>query len=68
MEQIETKKSKQPESGKKKEPDFLKQYRQCYPDNKTFYVTTDRMVFLEGEEDNARLHQHGMGKGEVSTY
>lgn len=51
-----------------KEPAFLDQFRKCYPDNKTFYITTDGMVFLENQENDARNHQRGIGKGEVKIY
>lgn len=64
----QTKETKQPKTGKKEEPDFIKQYRRCYPGNKTFYVTTDRMVFLEIDKESAYNHQKRCGGGEVRTY
>lgn len=43
--------------------EFLKQYMERYPDNKTFHVTSDNMVFLEKDLSLARLHQKSMPDG-----
>lgn len=48
------------------EPDFLKQYRECYPSVKHFHVTGDNLVFLDYEQ--AVSHQNSIGKGELKTY
>lgn len=50
------------------EPDFLKQYRECYPDVKHFHVTSDNLVFLERDYEQAVSHQNSIGKGELKTY
>lgn len=39
-------------------PAFLKQYLKLYPKNRVFYVTTDKMVFLEKDRSLALLHQN----------
>lgn len=50
-------------------PDFLKEYVEAYPHNRTFHVTTDRMVFLEGDRGLAVMHQNSLPGGEnVETY
>ena len=50
-------------------PDFLSSYITAYPHNKTFHVTTDRMVFLEGDLGLAIIHQNSLaGGGKVETY
>lgn len=48
------------------EPNFLKQYRECYPSVKHFHVTGDNLVFLDYEQ--AVSHQNSIGKGELKTY
>lgn len=50
------------------EPDFLKQYRECYPGVKHFHVTGDNLVFLERDYEQAVSHQNSIGKGELKTY
>lgn len=50
------------------EPDFLKQYRECYPDVKHFHVTSDNLVFLERDYEQAVSHQQSIGRGELKTY
>lgn len=57
-------------SGKKKAtlPDFLAPYIRAYPKNKTFHVTSDRMVFLAGDRGLAVVHQKSLKGGEVTTY
>ena len=58
-------------SGKKKTatlPDFLAPYIRAYPKNKTFHVTSDRMVFLDGDRGLAVVHQKSLKGGEVTTY
>ena len=50
------------------EPEFLKQYRACYPGVKKFHVTGDNLVFLGHEHDKAVSHQKRCGKGELKTY
>lgn len=49
-------------------PDFLTPYLRAYPKNKTFHVTSDRMVFLADARSMAVMHQKGLGSGEVTTY
>ena len=50
-------------------PDFLKEYVDAYPHNRTFHVTSDRMVFLEGDRGLAVMHQNSLPGGEnVETY
>lgn len=58
---------------KKKEADrlpaFLAPYVKAYPTNKTFHVTTDRMVFLANDRGLAVVHQNSLKKGgAVETY
>ena len=53
---------------KKEEPAFLEQYRKCYPTNKKFYVTSDKLVFLESDFKKAAAHQATLGSGELITY
>lgn len=48
-------------------PDFLKQYRACYPDTKQFFVTGDNLVFPDNPQA-AEAHQNSIGKGELKTY
>lgn len=50
------------------EPDFLKQYRECYPGVKRFHVTSDNLVFLERDYEQAVSHQQSIGRGELKTY
>lgn len=50
------------------EPEFLKQYRACYPGVKKFHVTGDNLVFLDKDYQNAVSHQAKVGKGELKTY
>lgn len=50
------------------EPDFLKQYRECYPSVKHFHVTGDNLVFLERDYEQAVSHQQSIGKGKLKTY
>lgn len=50
------------------EPNFLKQYRECYPGVKHFHVTGDNLVFLERDYEQAVSHQKSIGKGELKTY
>lgn len=49
------------------EPDFLKQYRACYPRAKKFHVTGDSLVFPDNKEA-AEAHQRCIGHGELKTY
>lgn len=49
------------------EPDFLKQYRDCYPKAKKFFVTGDNLVFPDNPKA-ADAHQSSVGKGELKTY
>ena len=58
-----------PKKAKATIPDFLKEYVDAYPHNRTFYVTSDRMVFLEGDRGLAVMHQNSLPGGEnVETY
>ena len=50
------------------EPDFLKQYRSCYPNVKKFHVTGDCLVFFDRDYEQAIAHQRTIGKGELKTY
>lgn len=43
------------------------QYAKMYPRNKTFHITSDMQVFLEGDERLARMHQNGIEGGEVKS-
>lgn len=43
------------------------QYAKMYPRNKTFHITSDLQVFLEGDERLARMHQNGLEGGEVKS-
>lgn len=52
---------------KKAKREFLKQYMERYPDNKTFHVTSDNMVFLEKDLSLARLHQKSLQSGSVTS-
>lgn len=49
------------------EPDFLKQYRRCYPRAKKFHVTGDGLVFPD-DKKAAEAHQRCIGCGELRTY
>jgi hypothetical protein len=49
------------------EPDFLKQYRRCYPRAKKFHVTSDGLVFPD-DKKAAEAHQRCIGCGELRTY
>ncbi|MEG1926281.1 MAG: hypothetical protein RR415_11100 [Ruthenibacterium sp.] len=49
------------------EPDFLKQYRVCYPRAKRFFVTSDNLIFPDNPEA-ANAHQSSIGRGELKTY
>lgn len=54
---------------KKSYPDYLQAYVDKYPKNKTFHVTSDRMVFLAADKNLAVLHQGSIkGSGTVETY
>lgn len=60
---------KAPRRAKTTIPDFLKEYVDAYPHNRTFHVTSDRMVFLEGDRGLAVMHQNSLPGGEnVETY
>lgn len=52
---------------KKAKREFLRQYIERYPDNKTFHVTSDNMVFLEKDLSLARLHQKTLPEGVVDS-
>lgn len=52
---------------KQPEPDFLGQYRTCYPHTRTFYVTGDSLVFPDNPKA-AEAHQQSIGKGKLETY
>lgn len=60
----------QSEDGKyvKRTPAFLGPYRKAYPKCRVFHVTSDRMVFLDGNLNMAKVHQRSIGDGEVETY
>ena len=61
--------TKAPRKAKATIPDFLKGYVEAYPHNRTFHVTSDRMVFLEGDRGLAVMHQNSLPGGEnVETY
>lgn len=59
---------KPPQPVKLPEPDFLGQYRLCYPRVKKFHVTGDGLVFLDRDFKQALSHQNRIGKGELTTY
>ncbi len=58
-----------PETGKKDDAltKLAKEYLKLYPKNKTFYITSDKQVFLEGSKGLAELHQRSQKGGKVST-
>lgn len=62
------KKATEPQEKPVAEPEFLKQYRECYPGVGKFHVTGDNMVFLDKEYKTAVSHQAKVGKGELKTY
>lgn len=67
--QEEAPEKKAPKKAKATIPDFLKEYVEAYPHNRTFHVTTDRMVFLEGDRGLAVMHQNSLpGGGSPETY
>lgn len=37
------------------EPDFLKQYRRCYPRAKKFHVTSDGLVFPDDKKPQRHI-------------
>lgn len=55
------------ETAGRSEPDFLKQYRACYPRAKKFHVTGDGLVFPD-DKKAAEAHQRCIGRGELRTY
>lgn len=57
----------QPELNNQPEPDFLRQYRACYPRVKRFFVTSDALVFPDNPEA-ADAHQNSIGRGELKIY
>ncbi len=42
-------------------------YAKTYPDSRTFHITTDMQVFLEGDLSLAQMHQRTLGEGQVVT-
>ena len=51
------------------EPENITRLRERYPNNKTFYQTTDGQVFLENDYSLALAHQRTLkGRGKVITY
>lgn len=46
---------------------LAKQYAKHYPDCGTFHITTDKQVFLDGNQSLAAFHQRSLGAGEVRT-
>ena len=55
-------------AAKPKYPAFLGSYVKSYPNEKVFHVTSDNQVFLDKDYHMAKLHQKGLGKGEITTY
>lgn len=49
---------------KKTKQALAKDYAKLYPKNKTFYVTSDDQVFLEGDKSLAQMHQNTLATGE----
>ncbi len=45
----------------------MQPYLKAYPNNKTFYVTTDGQVFLEANKGDAKQHQRTL-EGELVTF
>lgn len=43
------------------------EYAKRYPDNKTFYITSDKQVFLEKNKEDAGNHQRGLKGGRITT-
>ena len=52
----------------KRVPEFLEPYLRRYSGEKVFHVTSDRQVFRGKNYHLARLHQAGLGQGELKTY
>ena len=44
---------------------MVEPYVRAYPDNKVFYVTSDKQVFLEGSKNEAIMHQANLKEGEL---
>jgi len=42
-------------------------YKGAYPKNKTLFVASDGMVFLENEQGAAEAHQKAQKQGELKT-
>jgi len=59
-------KAKSTEPSKEHEK-LLAQYIGLYPSNKTFYITSDKQVFLTDALNFAEAHQRTLKKGELQT-
>lgn len=48
---------------------LAREYAKSYPDCKTFHITSDMQVFLEGDENIrlANMHQRSLNEGAVRT-
>jgi DsbC/DsbD-like thiol-disulfide interchange protein len=63
----ESKKAAKGEAAAMKE--FIEPYRRAYPNNKKFFITSDKQVFLEAHEQFAKDHQKTLEAGsKYSTY
>lgn len=47
--------------------DLVEYYKNRYPDNKTFHITSDGMFFLEKDLNLAYLHQRSLSSGEIKS-
>lgn len=47
--------------------ELVKAYSKLYPKSRQFHVTTDLMVFLEGDLNAAQFHQRSLPDGQVET-
>ena len=61
--------AKEPEAEKKDDAmtKLAREYKKLYPGNKTFHITSDKQVFLEGSKGLADLHQRGLKGGTVTS-
>lgn len=47
---------------------LIERYKGLYPDNKVFYLTGDKQVFLSTGKRDAENHQKTLTEGELKTY
>lgn len=65
----ENQKQDTPKNKSKQVKDPLIMYREAYPSNELFHITSDSMVFLENDKGLAELHQRSIGRdlSEIQT-